>query len=111
MSAPEFDTLDLAMLAVTIAEGTAGNKRAPAWSQSDCEELQAMAETLGRVWSEVDEGEWDAVFVYDVTRPVGEAVAARIRETGESLAALQEFVLSEARRHVAHCMAGAGGRA
>jgi hypothetical protein len=106
MSAPEFDPLDLAMLAATIGAGTAGHWNAPRWSQDDCEQVQAMAEMLHRLWLEIPENEWPGVFVYDVTEPVGRRVARKLTEAGAErathhLEGLQEFAEREARALIA----------
>lgn len=98
-----FDPYDLVMLTAHIAQAIGENDNTLTFSLQDCEELQTMAEMLHEEWQTIDGDAWTAVFAYEVTAPLGDAIGARILATGEGLDELQEFARDMARELIEGC--------
>lgn len=101
----EFDATDLALLAAGIAgcnpESIQNWNKPPRWSIDDADAVQEMAEMLHRLWLEIDENTWSAVFAYEVTWPLAIALGQRIHDSGEPLDTLHAFAEERAKALIA----------
>lgn len=96
----EFDLVDLALLCAGIAgcnpEALANWNAPPRWSINDAETVQGFAVILHRLWNYIDSDNWTAVFAYEITWPLAIMISNRIKEAGEDLDTLTQWVEEQA---------------
>jgi hypothetical protein len=91
-----FDPIDLVQITLGLANADQERDGCIGLGVEDSQVLVEWAQMLHRLWLELDQDEWSAVWAYEVAEPLGYKLG-RMQEDGYDLEALTEHAEGIAR--------------